>query len=63
MYALSLLFGVTSSVISLFLKFGHRLLMRVLKSESSARVQMSSIEEVEEFKAIISYRYLNLGHV
>jgi hypothetical protein len=33
MYALQMLFGVTGSVLSLFLPFGRRLLIRVLKEE------------------------------
>jgi hypothetical protein len=51
MYALSLL------------KFGHRLLLKVLKSEPGAKVQMPSLEEIEQFKSIIINRYPSLVDV
>ena len=38
LHALSLLFGITSSVLSLYLKFGRRLLLKILKSEPGAKV-------------------------
>ena len=59
-YALSLLFGVTGTVLALFLKFGRRLLLKVLKSEPGAKVQMPSLDEIEQFKSIVIDRYPSL---
>jgi hypothetical protein len=36
MYALVLLFDVTDTVLALFLKFGHRLLLKVLKARNQS---------------------------
>jgi hypothetical protein len=63
LYALSLLFGVTCTVLGLFLKFGRRLLLKVLKAEPGANVQMPSLGEIEEFKRIIVDRYPTLVDV
>jgi len=62
-FALSLLFGTMGSVTSLFLKFGHRLLLKVLKAEPRAKVQRPSLEEIDEFKSIIMGRYPSLVDV
>jgi hypothetical protein len=51
MYALSLLFGVTGTVLALFLKFGRRLLLKVLKSEPGAKVQMPSLKKLSNLRA------------
>ncbi len=41
---------VTASVVSLCLWFGWHLLLKVLKSLDGAKVQMPSLDEIEEFK-------------
>lgn len=46
---LSLLFGVTTSVSSFFLRFGRRILVRVLSQDSRAKVQMPADAEIQEF--------------
>jgi len=63
MHALSLLFGITSTVLSLYLKFGRRLLLKILKSEPGAKVQMPSLEEIDFFKSLIHEMYPNLPDV
>jgi hypothetical protein len=63
MYCLQLLFGITASPLSLFLRFGRRLLLRILKQEPGARVQMPSIEEINDYKEIVLRRYPNLNDV
>ncbi len=54
---MSMLFGVTASVVSLFLRFRRRLLLKILKSVDGAKVQMPSLDEIEEFKQIVASRY------
>ncbi len=63
MYALSFLFGVSCTVLALFLKFGRRLLLKVLKAEPGAKVQMPSLGEIEQYKRIIVDRYPTLVDV
>jgi hypothetical protein len=63
MYAMQMLFGITGSVLSLFLRFGRRLLIRVLKEEPGARVAMPSLAEIEQYKRIVSKQYPSLEDV
>jgi len=60
LYALQLMFGLTGTVISLFLRFGRRLLLRVLKAEPGSRIQMPSVEEIRQYQFIVSMKFPNL---
>jgi hypothetical protein len=41
-----MVFGVTNSVLCIFLKFGMRLLFRVLKNEEHAQVKVLGVEDI-----------------
>lgn len=45
-----LLFGTTASVASLFLRFGRRLLLKVLSKDHRAVLKMPTIAEVQTYK-------------
>lgn len=60
---LCLLFGITSSVCSLFLRFGRRLLLLVLSPDCKAAVKMPDEVEIEECKASIKVKYSLLNYV
>jgi hypothetical protein len=60
---LSMLFGITGSVVSLFLRFGWRLLIKFLKSLDGAKVLMPSLDEIKEFKQIVVSQYPSLQDV
>jgi hypothetical protein len=63
LYALQLVFGLTGSVLSLFLRYGRRLLLRVLKAEPGSRIQMPSIEEIRDYQEIVRRLYPSLNGV
>lgn len=62
-FVISLLFGITGSVCSLFLRFGRRVLMKVLKNDPNAEVRMPSGPELEGLKLAISGKYSLLQNV
>jgi hypothetical protein len=47
------MYGVTHSVLLVFLKFGIRLLYKVLKEDDGAQVCIPSPEKIQEYKEII----------
>lgn len=63
MAILSLLFGVTGSVVSLFLRFGRRILLRVLVKDPKASVTLPTDEELIAFRHDFQARHSLLGDV
>ena len=60
---LCLIFCITGSVCSLFIRFGRRLLLKALARDPKAAVKMPGYEEVEEFKMAIYIKYSLLSDV
>ncbi len=60
---LCLMFGITGSVCSLFLRFGRRVHRRVLQLDPNAEVRMPSDEGIALYKAAVSARHLLLPDV
>jgi hypothetical protein len=60
---LSMVFGVTHSVMALFLRFGRRLLIEALREDVNARVALPSQDEVRDFQRSISAKYNLLDKV
>lgn len=56
-YVLCMLFGVTGFVCSLFLRFGRRILIRVLRDDPIAAVRMPDDDEVSQYKEAIRQSY------
>lgn len=63
MAILSLLFGATGSVVSLFLRFGRRILLRVLVRDSQAAVTLPTEEQVDQFRKEFENRHSLLGDI
>jgi len=57
LFSLQLMYGVTHSVLLVFLKFGIRLLYKVLKEDEGAQVRIPSPEKIQEYKEIIRANY------
>jgi len=57
------LFGITASVCSLFLRFGRRLLIRVLVKTDEACIRMPTDAEIQSYNAAISAKYSLLPDV
>jgi len=57
LFAMQLMFGVSHSVLLVFLKFGIRLLYKVLKEDEAAQVCIPSPEKIQEYKDIIRDNY------
>jgi DDE superfamily endonuclease len=60
---LQLIFGLTASVLSLWLRFGRRILVRILRNHPKARVEMPNGIEIASFKAAINVKYPSLTNV
>ena len=60
---LQVILGVTASVLSLWLRFGQRVLVRILRNHPKARVQMPDGTEIESFKKAINDKYPTLTNV
>lgn len=60
---LSMIFGVTSSVCSLFIRFGRRLLLRSLKKDANASIRMPNQQEISAFQNAFMSRYSTLKDV
>lgn len=56
-YVLSLMFGITGSVCSLFLRFGRRLLVKTLKRDALPRVGMPTQEELSQYSDSFADKY------
>lgn len=57
MWVLCTMFGITNTVCSLFIRFGRRLLLRVLAENEEAKVRMPKNEEMVQFKTAFSSKY------
>lgn len=60
---LCMLFGITQSVCSMFLRFGRRILLRVLSNHDDAVIRLPTEQEIEGFKHAISSKYSTLTDV
>jgi len=60
---LCMLFGTTYSVTQLFLRFGRRLLLLVLKNIPATKVTMPSEEDIREYQVIVAERFPTLDGV
>ncbi|POM81692.1 Hypothetical protein PHPALM_304 [Phytophthora palmivora] len=54
---LSLAFNVITSVMSLFLRFGRRLLVKLLKADSKVQVMLPTPTDVKELQDAINVKY------
>ena len=63
MMVLSMLFSVSGSVCSLFIRFGRRILLHVLKANEHARIRMPNDSEISEFQEAVYAKYTLLGSV
>ena len=54
---MSMLFGLTTSAISVYLKFGRRILIHILSNDKMAKVTILSDDEIEHFKNAVKERH------
>jgi DDE superfamily endonuclease len=62
-FLLCSVFGLTHTPLSMWLRFGRRVLLHVLKDHELARVKMPNVEKVAEYKAAIGRLYKRLKDV
>jgi len=58
-----MLLGITGTTASLFIRFGRRLLLKILKSLDGAKVQMPPLEDINDFKHVVVDKYPSLEDV
>jgi hypothetical protein len=57
LFLMQMVFGVSHSVLCLFLKFSMRLLFKVLREEDSAKVCIPSAEEITHYQELIRLNF------
>lgn len=62
-FVLCMMFGITGSVCSMFLRFSRRLLLKVLKNESLAAVRMPTSSETQGYQEAFRSKYSMLKDV
>ena len=60
---LQVIFGMTANPVSVWLRFGRRLLVKVLQNHPDAEVRMPTRSEIASFKAVIREKYPVLKNV
>ena len=58
-----MIFGMTTTSISMYLRFGRRILVHILKDEKSAKVVIPNDQKVERFKEVIAEHHPSLRDV
>jgi hypothetical protein len=61
--ALQMIFGTTMTPVSKYLRFGRRIFVEVFQHDEYAEVRLPSPREIEEYKAVIKERHINLEDV
>ena len=62
-FTLSMIFGMTRTSMSMYLRFGRRILVHILKDEKSAKVVIPNDQKVEKFKEVIAEHHPSLRDV
>ena len=60
---LQMIFGMTATLLSIWVRFGRRILVKVLKDHPEARVEMPNAAEIESFQKAINDKYPSLTNV
>jgi DDE superfamily endonuclease len=60
---LQIIFGLTGTPISMYIRFARRILIKVLQAEDDAAIKLPSDKKVEEYKAAIANRHPLLQNV
>jgi DDE superfamily endonuclease len=60
---LQMIFGMTATLLSIWLRFGRRILVKVLQDQPEARVEMPNGAEIESFQKAINDKYPSLTNV
>ena len=61
--ALQLIFGMTMTPVSIYIRFSFRILVRVLIQNEHAKITIPSREKLEEYRSIIQARHPALANV
>ena len=54
---LQMVFGMTLNPLSMYLRFGRRILVALLSNEPDAAIRVPSLEEIREFMDIIKQKH------
>jgi hypothetical protein len=60
---LQIIFGMTSTPVSMYLKFGRRILIKVLSKEPSAAIRIPDVDTIMKYQQVIQNRHPNLQGV
>ena len=54
---LQMIFGITASSVSTYLRFGRRILIMVLSGQAEARLEVPCAEKIQEYKDLQSMSF------
>jgi hypothetical protein len=54
---LQMIFGMTANLVSMYLRFGRRILIAVLKKEPDARIQVPDAETIRHYQRLVANRH------
>ena len=60
---LQMIFGITASSVSTYLRFGCRILIMVLSGQAEARLEVPCAEKIQEYKDSVKAKYELLDNV
>jgi hypothetical protein len=61
--ALSMIFGMTGTSVSMYLRFGRRLVIRILSAEPDAAIHIPSVDKIREYQEAIAAKHPSLEGV
>ena len=61
--SLQMIFGITGTPLSLYLRFGRRILVAMLQKEPDTAIRLPSNDEIEDYKKVIAERHPSLDGV
>ena len=61
--SLQLHFGLSMTNLTMYLRFGRRIVTEVLQGNDYAKIAVPSVETIENYKGFINAMYLALQHV
>jgi hypothetical protein len=60
---LQIIFGMSSTSVLMYLRFGRRILIKVLRNEPNAAIQIPDIDTIRMYQQVIKERHPNLQGV
>jgi hypothetical protein len=61
--ALQMIFGISSTSVSIYLRFGRRIIIKVLQNDPNAAIRVPSADKIQEYQSAVAAKYPSLAGV